>query len=71
MIYTHVLNRGGRGVLSPADRLAGLVGNEGPNRGAVPDAERRATSRPGLERSETGGLRRSQHICPIFLRERL
>ena len=24
MIYTHVLNRGGRGVLSPADRLAGL-----------------------------------------------
>jgi site-specific recombinase XerD len=21
MIYTHVLNRGGRGVLSPADRL--------------------------------------------------
>jgi site-specific recombinase XerC len=23
MIYTHVLNRGGRGVLSPADRLAG------------------------------------------------
>ncbi len=25
MIYTHVLNRGGRGVESPADRLAGLV----------------------------------------------
>jgi hypothetical protein len=24
MIYTHVLNRGGRGVLSPADRL-GLI----------------------------------------------
>lgn len=23
MIYTHVLNRGGRGVQSPADRLAG------------------------------------------------
>jgi hypothetical protein len=23
MLYTHVLNRGGRGVRSPADRLAG------------------------------------------------
>jgi hypothetical protein len=25
MIYTHVLNRGGRGVQSPADRLPGRV----------------------------------------------
>jgi integron integrase len=25
MIYTHVLNRGGRGVVSPVDRLAGVV----------------------------------------------
>ena len=25
MIYTHVLNRGGRGVVSPADALPGLV----------------------------------------------
>jgi integron integrase len=27
MIYTHVLNRGGRGVVSPADRLRGAGGN--------------------------------------------
>ena len=27
MIYTHVLNRGGRGVLSPADALLAEVGN--------------------------------------------
>jgi site-specific recombinase XerD len=27
MIYTHVLNRGGRGVRSPADQLAGLGGS--------------------------------------------
>ena len=27
MIYTHVLNRGGRGVQSPADRLLGGVGD--------------------------------------------
>jgi len=26
MIYTHVLNRGGRGVLSPADRVLGVLG---------------------------------------------
>ena len=26
MIYTHVLNRGGRGVRSPADRLTGILG---------------------------------------------
>jgi hypothetical protein len=26
MIYTHVLNRGGRGVQSPADRLLGVAG---------------------------------------------
>lgn len=26
MIYTHVLNRGGRGVQSPADRLSGGSG---------------------------------------------
>jgi hypothetical protein len=29
MIYTHVLNRGGRGVESPADLLAGLPGPAG------------------------------------------
>ncbi|MBI3298710.1 MAG: integron integrase [Elusimicrobia bacterium] len=29
MIYTHVLNRGGRGVLSPADKLGGGVGRGG------------------------------------------
>ena len=29
MIYTHVLNRGGRGVESPADPLAGLPGPAG------------------------------------------
>ena len=28
MIYTHVLNRGGRGVQSPADRLLGESGGE-------------------------------------------
>ena len=27
MIYTHVLNRGGRGVQSPADRLLSGVGD--------------------------------------------
>ena len=35
MIYTHVLNRGGRGVLSPADRL-GLVRPRG--KGTTPAA---------------------------------
>lgn len=29
MIYTHVLNRGGRGVRSPADGLEGLPGAPG------------------------------------------
>jgi len=31
MIYTHVLNRGGRGVQSPADQLieGGVLGREG------------------------------------------
>ena len=34
MIYTHVLNRGGRGVLSPADRAGrGTVGRSGPGDG--------------------------------------
>ena len=33
MIYTHVLNRGGRGVLSPADALLAEVGND---MGALP-----------------------------------
>jgi len=28
MIYTHVLNRGGRGVISPADRIATPVARE-------------------------------------------
>jgi len=28
MIYTHVLNRGGRGVVSPVDRLQGGGGGE-------------------------------------------
>jgi hypothetical protein len=27
MIYTHVLNRGGKGVRSPADGLIGTVGS--------------------------------------------
>lgn len=31
MIYTHVLNRGGRGVESPADRLADSVLGRQPN----------------------------------------
>jgi len=29
MIYTHVLNRGGKGVLSPVDRMAGVLGEGG------------------------------------------
>lgn len=35
MIYTHVLNRGGRGVRSPADRLRGSPEDRGPRRGGV------------------------------------
>ena len=39
MIYTHVLNRGGRGVYSPLDRLRKAVGKEtgalGPLTGSI------------------------------------
>ena len=28
MVYTHVLNRGGRGVRSPADSLGSVLGSE-------------------------------------------
>jgi len=30
MVYTHVLNRGGRGVVSPVDRLAGIISGAAP-----------------------------------------
>ena len=43
MIYTPVLNRGGRGVRSPLDRLRQAVGQES-----------RALSRP-VERDNAGG----------------
>ena len=45
MIYTHVLNRGGRGVLSPADRVLGVLG---PPAGAPPSAPPRSAAKPPL-----------------------
>lgn len=54
MIYTHVLNRGGRGVESPADRLARASLDTKPSRGGLSAADRR---------QEAQQLRESEELC--------
>ena len=44
MIYTHVLNRGGRGVVSPMDRLS-VAGNVAPAAGVAQVALQHRTAR--------------------------
>jgi len=56
MVYTHVLNRGGRGVVSPVDRLVGAgsfpsgLGRDSPQpisaKRGVTDSPERVSSRP-------------------------
>ncbi|MGH7655380.1 MAG: integron integrase [Gemmatimonadaceae bacterium] len=50
MIYTHVLNRGGRGVRSPIDTLAAETGAEVHRGGPIPSAHDRLTSPVSLSR---------------------
>lgn len=68
MLYTHVLNRGGRGVLSPADRLLGL----GPGRrsGGLPPGDSAAGGVAASANDLGGEASRSKPVLPAWAASR-
>jgi hypothetical protein len=58
MIYTHVLNRGGRGIISPADRLPGAVTATNSAGYAVPPAPASAgtTAQPDVTQTSANSI---------------